>query len=1304
MIRKSLYWQDAITNPVYIFIGIVSFLGSMPAYTVTCPSPYVVVNSSCEITVGTTVNLTTANGIGMNSSGSLGRILANSVVVNLGAATTTALLAQSGSRIDFQSSRIISTATTSGTSVGQIGVRSMGGSLINVLDSFITMGPANGTTAASNMTGVKAESAGKVFLSKTAVSMLGGTTGANNVGALATGTGSEIDIEGGTISTTARTSYGVLAQSGGIVTLNGTYVATTGVGSATIAGSHALYATGAASQVTGNSVNLNVTGNYANAVRVDAGGSISLQNSTLSSAGTSSADSDPSSTIRVLSAGQADIIGSSITATGQRGSGFSVQDTGSFLRLENSSVSVSGTRAKAGFIFDGASASIIGSSLLSSNTDSLVVQGAGSSAEIIDSTIESTAVLGFGLRATAGAAATMTRGSAITTGRDSPALYAANGSILATNVTVRTSGKDNSIAVLADLAGTINLIGGSVVTTGNAERSSSFPHALTGRNPGGVLTSVGTTVLTTGYIAMGAVADDGGTVVLSGTTIETRGERSIGLFSVTEQVGSEFPANLYGNNIVVSTYGLNAHAADAQARNDVPVEKATIVLNDSYVFTHGVGAVGLRSVLSDYGTRPIQGRGESAVVVNKTIVSTEAIGAHGALSRDQPTSVTMNDSLVLALGQQAHGSVAEAGGRIIGLNSIVQARGTSSSALFLLGTVEAISTGIFTNSKLKNVNGATIGIAGYGNATLTNSFASGSGEWLRVGTAADFFPLASNEPLQYGPPDPDNPDVPPPSFMLSRPAPSLAPLVVPGFANVLLSGSQVIGSAFTASGSISNLTMLNDSLWLMTGNSNVTNLDNNQSLIAYTAPTGNPLLLSTYKTLTTENYIGNNGFILLNTYLGSDPSPSDLLIINGGAEAGSTGLYIRNTTGPGAFTLGNGILVVEAINGASTEPGSFHLAAPVVAGPFEYTLQRSSLDTTSEDNWYLRNLCPPDNPNCSPESPGPRPDPARYRPEIGLYPTLPAMTMLYGQAILDTLHQRVGQGKWPEDPVTPKDVAKRIWGRVVGLHGDRDRINSRRFFRSSDYDYKFGFMQIGGDLIKHKNEKGRRDHAGLYGVVGRGTGDVQRPGRYLGHNEFNGLSLGGYWTIYSPKEAYIDMVLQSTWYSSVKSKSAYIGSLDTRGWGGAASIEAGYPFSYKHNWIAEPQIQAVYQNVNLHSAHDIGTTIIRFTQTDSVAGRLGVRFAHKKVFDEKPKIKTLTTWFRPNIWYQFKGNPNAEFSFAHGFLPFQSQLEGATLELNLGTTLDLPKNVSIYANGSYGVGLNLHATTYDGRVGCKVRV
>ncbi|WP_244480348.1 hypothetical protein [Rhizobium sp. Root1220] len=68
----------------------------------------------------------------------------------------------------------------------------------------------------------------------------------------------------------------------------------------------------------------------------------------------------------------------------------------------------------------------------------------------------------------------------------------------------------------------------------------------------------------------------------------------------------------------------------------------------------------------------------------------------------------------------------------------------------------------------------------------------------------------------------------------------------------------------------------------MTGSSNLTNLVNDPSLIQYTPPTGDPTLLSSYKTLTVVDYIGEGGAIGLNTYLGADGSPSDRLIVDGG--------------------------------------------------------------------------------------------------------------------------------------------------------------------------------------------------------------------------------------------------------------------------------------------------------------------------------------------------------------------------------------------------------------------------------------
>jgi outer membrane autotransporter protein len=106
--------------------------------------------------------------------------------------------------------------------------------------------------------------------------------------------------------------------------------------------------------------------------------------------------------------------------------------------------------------------------------------------------------------------------------------------------------------------------------------------------------------------------------------------------------------------------------------------------------------------------------------------------------------------------------------------------------------------------------------------------------------------------------------------------------------------------------------------------------------------------------LTAVNYTGTGGQILLNTYLGGDGSPSDRLIINGGTATGSTGLFIHNTTGQGAETTGNGILVVNAINGGTTIPGAFMLTGEVRGGAFDYDLFRGGLGGSAPNDWFLR--------------------------------------------------------------------------------------------------------------------------------------------------------------------------------------------------------------------------------------------------------------------------------------------------------------------------------------------------------------
>jgi len=105
----------------------------------------------------------------------------------------------------------------------------------------------------------------------------------------------------------------------------------------------------------------------------------------------------------------------------------------------------------------------------------------------------------------------------------------------------------------------------------------------------------------------------------------------------------------------------------------------------------------------------------------------------------------------------------------------------------------------------------------------------------------------------------------------------------PAAVTMTATSSNLTGAILTDAVSTSTVTLDSATIWRMTGNSNVTNLNNNSnSLINFTAPTGDPTQLASYKTLTAVNYVGAGGRILLNTFLGGDGSPSDRLIINGG--------------------------------------------------------------------------------------------------------------------------------------------------------------------------------------------------------------------------------------------------------------------------------------------------------------------------------------------------------------------------------------------------------------------------------------
>jgi autotransporter-associated beta strand protein len=157
---------------------------------------------------------------------------------------------------------------------------------------------------------------------------------------------------------------------------------------------------------------------------------------------------------------------------------------------------------------------------------------------------------------------------------------------------------------------------------------------------------------------------------------------------------------------------------------------------------------------------------------------------------------------------------------------------------------------------------------------------------------------------------------------------------------------------------------------------------------AGTVEPGLGLPIGLFGNLTVNNYVGAGGILALRTFLGADNSPSDQLTINGGTATGNTRINITNVGGPGVQTTANGILVVNAINGATTAPGAFTLGnAELRAGAFDYRLFQGGLNGSDPNDWFLRSTFI--------ESPPPRLEPI-IGPELA---TDAALTLLAGDAL-----------------------------------------------------------------------------------------------------------------------------------------------------------------------------------------------------------------------------------------------------------------------------------------------------------------
>lgn len=1058
------------------------------------------------------------------------------------------------------------------------------------------------------------------------------------------------------VTTNETNSHGLYAESGGQIKATGAMVTTWGDGS------HGIYATGAASNVNmnfdgvqvpnTNGVQAVVTrGDNAYGVYASNGGTVVMtgiagQSDSIITTGVGSSalvvDSKGSITVNILSA----FVGADNTA------GAKVSDVGSSLVLNNSFINTSGNNSAGMIVSNGGTGALNGTGAVVTSGDNsagLVAQGSGSTIGVnVDSTLpfrDRSSVSTYrsnsaGLVTQAGGKIDFQGYGIFTYGPGSAGAVAdgtdGNGTasdVSLTSTIVRTTGP-SSAGVSVTGGGNV-LVSDTEVTTGYAggfqNANGQYLQADVGKNSNGA-----------------NVIGAGSTLTATNNRITTNGDGAIGV--AADQSGI---AIISGGRITTSGNQTD-RAADGvwAARNG----KVTLT-GGTKITTSGSAAAGLHA-------------GELGEI-DATIatIATHGVGAFGALADAGGAGAnggTVKIDASTVTTDAAAGLSVAGNGQITTTNTAVTAGGNNSSGI--LGTGDGRVT--MTGGSLSATGDLITGTAGNVVANLTGvAPTTGSGIVVHAvgGTTSGIFTnmaLTGNVVGEVG-----------------------------ARANATLKSSVLTGVAINAD----NMTVDANSTWNMTAsstvNSTATSTTNNTGLIVFTPPSG-----GAYKTLTTSNFVGGAGgavgTVVLNTYLGSDGSPSDQIVIDGGAATGSTALTIVNNGGPGAATIQDGIEVVRVENNGTTSTDAFHLTRAVAAGAYDYNLFRGGLDPNTgapkDQNWFLRN--------------------------VGLNEStqtvLPYAQILgdYSFATLGTLQQRTGNRVWPNgapaETIWCKDPAQNFkckvsgeqasvyangepviygqgaWGRIGGQYSSFDpKIGS-------SYKQSLGFMQAGYEGAVYEAATGTMT-LGAYGTIGTSRADIDitrdpatRAARAKGKITTTGYGIGANLTWLGNNGFYADAIAQFTLYdSSLSNKPGG----NNQGWSGAASLEAGKRMDLGSGWALVPQAQLSYSSVDFEKFIDVNGARQKLGEGNSLQGRIGVRIENLSSWQNADnKTDRLQVYGIGNISYQFLNGTKIDVAN----VSVKQQNKRLLGEVGLGGTYAWNDAWSAYGEADYAAALS----------------
>ena len=422
----------------------------------------------------------------------------------------------------------------------------------------------------------------------------------------------------------------------------------------------------------------------------------------------------------------------------------------------------------------------------------------------------------------------------------------------------------------------------------------------------------------------------------------------------------------------------------------------------------------------------------------------------------------------------------------------------------------------------------------------------------------------------------------------------------------------------------------------------------------------------TFHKLTTTNLTGQGGTINMRVRLDGS-NASDQLVINGGQATGKTWLAFTNVgnSNLGVATTGQGIRVVDAQNGATTEEGAFALSRPLQAGAFNYTLNRDS-----DEDWYLRSE-------------------NAYRAEVPLYASMLTQAMDYDRILAGSRSHQTG--------VNGENNSVRL--SIQGGHLGHDNNGGIARGATPESSGSYGFVRLEGDLMRTE-VAGMSVTAGVYGAAGHSSVDVKDDdSSRAGTVRDDAGSLGGYLNlIHNASGLWADIVALGTRHSMKASSDN--NDFRARGWGWLGSLETGLPFSITDNLMLEPQLQYTWQGLSLDDGQD-NAGYVKFGHGSAQHVRAGFRLGshNDMTFGEgtssrdtlrdsaKHSVSELPVnwWVQPSVIRTFssRGDMSMGTAAAGSNMTFSPSRNGTLLDLQAGLEARIRENITLGVQAGY---------------------